>query len=612
MLDTLCPVTVFWTMDTVTGSKFKRDFQRMYTARKLLGDLLVANKMITADQLEAALALQRKQFQPLGQILIQQGFIPEERLLQICALQKGVSPWHLQTTPPTPDALKRVPANTCRSYCLLPVQVKDNQLLVLAMRDTNDVDAVDMVRNITKMRIEPVLATEERLLQAIDTAHGTRSLAMGDVSKLVTQAMGEFATAKDAPKTKEGMIQEAEARPVVNLVNQMLTDAVHAHASDIHVEPRKDRLEIRYRIDGQLQQVHELPSSLQPGIIARLKIMASLDIVEYRVPQDGRIGLEMDRRTVDMRVSVLPNYYGQRIVLRILDKSIALRTLPDLGFSEHNRLLFEDMIRKPHGVVLVTGPTGSGKTTTLYAAINALKQKSNNIMTCEDPVEYDLDGINQSQVNEKVGLTFAAQLSAILRQDPDIVLVGEIRDSETAETAIRAALTGHLVLSTLHCNDAPSAIPRLTDMGIEPYLLSTALVGTTAQRLVRILCTHCKEQYAPTPDERALIASYSESDDIPLLFRPTGCVKCSQTGYHGRIGIHEVFPTPHEVQRVIAEHHSVELTREVAAQYGYRPMQMSAIERVLSGHTSLNEVRRVVYLETPTLRTTKPMLLKTA
>lgn len=580
----------------------------MLPTRQRLGELLISHRLLTQDQLDHVLTLQREKFQPLGQILLQEKLISEERLLQVCALQKGFSAWHLQHDPPTPEALALIPGNLCRSLQLLPVLVQSGRLIV-AMRDPSDVDAIDTIRDLTKMRIEPVLASEDRLAQTIDTTYGTQKAGSDEaLTRLVSEALSEFQT--DGPGFNEGAVTEAEMRPVVGLVNQILAEGIRMHASDIHIEPRKDRVEIRYRIDGQLQRAHEIPSKLQAALIARIKIMAQIDIVEYRIPQDGRIESKRDDGyPVDLRVSVLPNYYGQRIVMRILDKNTTLRKLSELGFSDHNNRLFQQIIRKPYGLILVTGPTGSGKTTTLYAALNQLKQVTNNIMTCEDPVEYDVDGINQSHVNEKVGLTFAAQLRAILRQDPDIVLVGEIRDKETAETALRAALTGHLVLSTLHCNDAPSAVPRLMDMGIEPYLLSTALIGVTAQRLVRILCPSCKSQYDPSPDERAVLSGHF-GPDVPIIWKSTGCSRCNNNGYSGRMGVHEIFPVGAEVQRAVAAAESMDAMRNIASRYGYRPMQTDALDRVQQGLTSFAEASRLVYFDTLTAE--EPSLVQAA
>lgn len=565
-------------------------------SRQRLGEVLITYRLLTRAQLDRALEIQRQDFQPLGYILLQLGYLTEERLLQACAMQKGVPPWHLNVNPPQPEALRLVPAHLCQAYQVLPVQVNSTHL-TLAMKDPTDVDTIDMVRNICKLRVEPVLANEDRLAQTIAAAYDESGTTMAAVNRLVTAALDEYASDVSVDARSEGTVTEADMRPVVGLVNQILTEAVRMRASDIHVEPRKNRVEIRYRVDGQLQKVHDLPSKLQAALIARIKIMAHLDIVEYRVPQDGRIALQTEGRSVDLRVSVLPNHYGQRVVLRVLDKSAALRKLEDLGFAPHNQALFQSLIAKPYGLIVVTGPTGSGKTTTLYAAINQLKAMTNNIMTCEDPIEYDLDGINQSPVNEKVGLTFAAQLRAVLRQDPDIVLVGEIRDQETAETAIRAALTGHLVLSTIHCNDAASVVPRLTDMGIEPYLLSTALIGTTAQRLVRVLCPHCKEKATPTSEEQAIMRTHL-GHEVEALWRPVGCMYCGGIGYKGRMGIHEVFPTPGDVQQAIVARESVTAMKQLARQYGYRSMQTDGCQRAAEGVTSLDEVRRLVYIET--------------
>lgn len=422
-------------------------------------------------------------------------------------------------------------------------------------------------------------------------------LQEGALDRLVSEAMVHMTPDSEEEEESEAALTEADIRPVVGLVNQILTSAVRLRASDIHIEPRKEYVEIRYRLDGKLQQAQLMPKKLQAALIARLKIMAQLDIVEYRVPQDGRITFTVDHRPVDLRVSVLPTYHGQRVVLRILDKDVAMLQLSELGFAESNLRRFEAMIRKPYGLVLVTGPTGSGKTTTLYAAIRQLKETANNIMTCEDPVEYDIEGINQSHVNERVGLTFAAQLRAILRQDPDIILVGEIRDSETAETAIRAALTGHLVLSTLHCNDAPSAVARLVDIGIEPFLISATLIGVTAQRLVRLLCPHCKKRYAASAQERLEMELLFQT--IPeTLYAPVGCPHCYQTGFRGRIGLHEVFSVTPAVQQAISSGGTTEQIRSFAAQDGFRSMQADAGDRVLAGLTTLSEIRRQVFYET--------------
>jgi len=569
--------------------------------KRRLGEILISRRLITKDQLETACAKQRENHAPLGSILIDMGLITEDLLLQALAAQYGVSAWHLDRDEPRREAYRKVPEQMCRNYQVLPVQIRGD-LLMLAMRNPMDLDAIDAVRNVSGMRVEPVLANEDRLSKYIEQAFSSHVQSKA-TDGLVSQAMAEISSS--GPKESRKVLTEEETRPIIGLVNQIISDAIRAGSSDIHIEPRADRVDIRYRIDGQLQKLREIPPDIMPMFTTRLKIMAELDIVESRLPQDGRITVEVDGRDVDLRVSVLPNYHGQRIVLRILDKSVTLKRLDELGFTTLNMQLFRNLIHKPYGMVLVTGPTGSGKTTTLYAALDELKQVTNNIMTCEDPVEYDIDGINQSQVFEKVGLTFAKQLRAILRQDPDVILVGEIRDKETADTAIRAALTGHLVLSTLHSNDAPSAIPRLLDMGVDPYLLSTSLIGVMAQRLLRVLCPHCREEVT-SGDDRELLASVLGDENVPKTWRAKGCSRCLHTGYKGRIAVHEVLPVTPEVGSMIASQRSIDDVRKAAAKYGYQPLQVDAMRKVIDGITTLAEAKRLVFFgATPIVATEK-------
>lgn len=562
----------------------------MASDKRRLGEILIGRRLITKDQLETAFAKQRENHAPLGSILIDMGLITEDLLLQALAAQYGVSAWHLDRDEPKREAYRKVPEQMCRNYQVLPVQIRGD-LLMLAMRNPMDLDAIDAVRNVSGMRVEPVLANEDRLSKYIEQAFSSHVQSKA-TDGLVSQAMAEVTTTGNKDSRK--VLTEEDTRPIIGLVNQIISDAIRVGSSDIHIEPRADRVDIRYRIDGQLQKLREIPPEIMPMFTTRLKIMAELDIVESRLPQDGRITVEVDGRDVDLRVSVLPNYHGQRIVLRILDKSVTLKKLDELGFTTLNMQLFRSLIHKPYGMILVTGPTGSGKTTTLYAALDELKQVTNNIMTCEDPVEYDIDGINQSQVFEKVGLTFAKQLRAILRQDPDVILVGEIRDKETADTAIRAALTGHLVLSTLHSNDAPSAIPRLLDMGVDPYLLSTSLIGVMAQRLLRVLCPHCREEVT-SGDDRELLASVLGDENVPTTWRAKGCPRCMHTGYKGRIAVHEVLPVTPEVGSMIANQRSIDDVRKAAAKYGYQPLQVDAMRKVIEGLTTLSEAKRLVF-----------------
>lgn len=575
--------------------------------RKRLGEFLISNKLITKEQLDQASEMQKGTPAPLSRLLVSLGYITEEKLLGSLAAQFGVSPWNFAENPPSLEALQHVPASICRMYQICPVDLRGD-LLVIAMQNPNDLEAIDLVRNLTGMRVEPVFPDRERLLKAIEVAYGAHQLS----ENLDTLVIGALNNVRGNNKGgKEGHnLNEEEENYIISLVNQLLSDAIRMGASDVHVEPRLDKVEVRYRIDGQMQKVRELPIDLLPMVVTRLKIMAELDIVEFRVPQDGRMAAIIDGRDVDMRISVLPNHHGQRIVLRILDKSVSLKTMEQLGFAEHNLQTFRTLIKKPYGMILVTGPTGSGKTTTLYAALMELRKVTNNIMTCEDPVEYELSGVNQSQVHEKVGLTFAAQLRAILRQDPDIILVGEIRDGETAETALRASMTGHLVLSTLHCNDSPSAVPRLLDMDVDPFLLSTSLIGVMSQRLLRCLCPLCRIQREPNEEETEILEHHMAGlrDDpsftfaiergiLPTIFDAKGCVNCAGKGYKGRTSTHEIMAVTGEVAKKIGERAQIDELRDAAARYGYRPMYEEAMKLVLEGKTSLAEAMRVVFFE---------------
>lgn len=555
-----------------------------------LGKLLVSHRLISNDQLSVARAEKQKNPRPLGSILVDQGAISAEKLLRARAAQMGISAWDPDKETPTPEAMMKVSGQMCRTHMVLPVRNRGN-LLVLAMRRPDDMGAIDTIRNASGMRIEPLLADESRLATEIERYHGVAAL-QESFEGLVAKAKRDFRL--DGPARNErAALTEADTRPVVELVNHILTLGIRMGASDVHLEPRAERVDVRYRVDGEMQSIQSIPSSLLPMLVTRLKIMADLDIVEFRIPQDGRMSVTLDGRTVDVRVSVLPNYHGQRIVLRILDKSASVKDLNELGFTAQNLSLFRTMIRRPYGMLLVTGPTGSGKTTTLYAALKELQNTARNIMTCEDPVEYEIDGVSQSQVNEKVGLTFPVQLRATLRQDPDVILVGEIRDQETAETAIRAALTGHLVLSTLHCNDAPGAIPRLLDMGIDPYLLSTCLIGVTAQRLVRKLCPHCRVR-EECGEDRELIADALGAGQTPSVWHARGCARCFGKGFRGREAVHEILPVSGDVASAIAMQEPIQTVQDLAAPYGYEPLQVDAIRRVMSGATTLDEAMRLI------------------
>lgn len=582
----------------------KRDTMTSFgLSDKRLGSALLDVKAITRKQLEEALAEQVETAEPLGRVLVRKGYASIAKVLQVVAMQRGLDSWDLETDPPKPEAMGLVSGETCQRLGVLPVALKGD-LLVLAMVDPDDSSAIEEVRKETNLRVQPVLADPERLAGLVQRNYHLDARASSVMDTLVNQALQTAKESGHANSKERATVTEEETRPVVGFVNQIIHDAIRMHASDIHIEPRFEKAEIRYRLDGQLMTMREIPQALVPMVTTRLKIMADLDIVEYRVPQDGRMALQFGTNTIDLRVSCLPSLHGQRIVMRVLDKSIGLRRLDDLGFDPENLAILRSLVEKPYGLLLATGPTGSGKTTTLYAAIQEMRRDGQNVMTCEDPVEYDLEGVNQSQVNERVGLTFAEQLRAILRQDPDIVLVGEVRDHETAETAVRAAMTGHMVLSTLHCNDAPSAIARLLDLGIDPFLLSTSLIGTMSQRLVRRLCPTCRREEEPTPEETEMMERHFGVEGVDRVWRAIGCDKCHKTGYKGRVAVSEIMPVVEEIAALIAARAPLEQIKTAASLYGYLPMQSDAMVRVARGETSLDEARRTVFFDTIQRRAT--------
>lgn len=559
--------------------------------RKTLGDLLVDRNLASRQQINAALAYQAAAGKPLGEIMLELGFVSESELTTALAEQQQVDVWDLRMNPPDPEALRLLSAEFCVNNLLIPVQIIDSTLVV-AMRNPGDLELVDRICSATRLRITAVQASDAALASVLQRLFGNDPSLRESVDSFVTRALADLGIDQADASAEHGEPTDEETRPVIGLVDQIITDAITMGASDIHIEPREDRVELRYRINGLLVPIRVIPSSLIRMVVARIKIMADLDITIRRHPQDGRIEFRRERVSTDLRVSCLPTQFGSRVVMRVLDRSVAIKKLDELGFNPRNAKLFRKLIQKPHGVILVTGPTGSGKTTTLYAAVNEIKNSTTNFMTCEDPIEYSLDGVNQSQVDERSGLTFAAQLRAILRQDPDAILVGEIRDGETAETAMRAAMTGHLVLSTLHCNDAASSIARLTNMGVEPFLLSTSISGVVAQRLLRVLCT-CAQKVEPSEEDLQTLHALG-AKQVDHVWEPVGCEACHHTGYSGRVAVHEVMPVSEHVAALIAKGCPTEELRAAAAIFGYRPMYEDALARVLSGKTSLAEARRLV------------------
>ena len=551
---------------------------------KQLGDVLLDGGHVTADELASALEEQRRHGRSLGRVLVERGTLTETELVAAQAVQIGLRFLDLSDVVVDAEAVLRVSEAVCRRHSVLPIAQEDGRLVV-AMADPANVFAVDDIRLMTGMEVTAVVATRADVLAAIDRYH--RGDAQMDELHLAMAVPDQRSTAAEPT----AVVEDA---PIVKFVNLLISQAITDRASDIHIEPTEMDLRVRFRIDGVLHEVMRSPRSITAGVTSRLKIMAEIDIAERRIPQDGRLTVASGGGTVDLRVATLPTVWGEKIVMRILDNSTASLDLAELGFGAANAATYARSFVKPHGMILVTGPTGSGKSTTLYATLNVVSKPEINVITVEDPVEYRLPGINQVQANPKAGLTFAAALRSILRSDSVVVLLGEIRDRETAHIAVEAALTGHLVLSTLHTNDAPSAIVRLTEMGIEPFLVGSALECVLAQRLARRLCGRCKAPYVPTRESLVELQVPLPADEpVPTLYRPGGCSTCSQTGYKGRIALHEVMAVTEEVERLAVERASALTIGRSAREQGMTTLREDGLAKAWAGHTSLAEVLRV-------------------
>jgi type IV pilus assembly protein PilB len=565
------------------------EMYRSQKASKLrLGDILKEVGLVTEAQIDKAMARQKETRKRLGQILVEDGVVNELDLSKALATKFGVPFLDLTSTRIDAAAGNMIPEKVARKYGAVPVRFLDDNSLLVAMVDPANIFALDDLRILTGYEIHPAIASEEDVFGAISRMHR--------VSDSVSENAEEKA-ARLEDETDVADIREAtEEAPIVKLVNSVIAQSVDDGASDIHFEPQAKECVVRFRIDGVLHEIMSVPRRMQSGVISRLKIMADLDIAERRVPQDGRIGLVVGGKPIDMRVATLPTVYGEKIVMRLLDKSNVMLNLTDLGFSEKALKRFQRSFTKPYGAILVTGPTGSGKSTTLYAALNILNSPEKNVITVEDPVEYRLTGINQVQTNVKAGLTFASALRSILRCDPDIVMIGEIRDKETAQIAIESALTGHLVLSTLHTNDAPGALSRLTEMGIEPFLTSSAVDCVLAQRLARRLCKECKEPFKPTKEmlrKNDFPPETLDRDDV-TLYRAKGCSRCNGTGYKGRLGLYEVMIVSEAIRRLTVERKSADEISRVAQAEGMKMLREDGIDKVLLGMTTVEEIARVI------------------
>ncbi|MFA6217402.1 MAG: ATPase, T2SS/T4P/T4SS family [Candidatus Omnitrophota bacterium] len=547
---------------------------------KQLGEILIERGLITPVQLKEALDQQKFSTEKIGEILLKNGLVSQEELERALASQSGIAKFNLAGYIIEPDVIKIIPEEFSRKYKLIPVFIVENTLTV-AMQDPKNVFVIDELQRITKLNVEPVLAEELDIRKAQDQYYGGSAFNLQQIIASI-----------DKDKLVDGEKLGEEA-PIIKIVNHLIVQAVQMKASDIHIEPEDKLLNVRYRIDGILRHQPSLPRDLAGAIISRFKIMSNLDIAEKRLPQDGRIMMKIGSKNIDFRVSTCPTVHGENVVLRILDKTGLVLGLESLGFPSREMSLFKEILSSPYGIVLVTGPTGSGKTTTLYSSMQMLNKEDVNIMTVEDPVEYQFQGMRQVQVNPIAGLTFASALRSFLRQDPDIVMVGEIRDKETAEIAVQAALTGHLVFSTLHTNDSASSFTRLIDMGVEPFLVSSSLLGILAQRLVRRVCEKCKEYYAPAPELLKSLGLEEKIGKDIKFSRGRGCQICNKTGYKGRIGIYELLKMSPGIQQMVLTRSSAEVIREVAVKEGLTTLRKAALDKLILGVTTTEEVFRV-------------------
>ncbi len=561
------------------------DFKRK---KMRLGDVLVQNGVITEEDLQRGLERQKGSGRKLGETLVDEGIATEENIARALSNQFHYDMVDLQNTEIPQEILDLVPANVLKKHRAIPFEYSPDNMNVLrvAMSDPMDIGAMDDINIITNLQVEPVVATMGSVMLAIDRYYGQAE---------VNSALEEYTREKESQMIEqEDMYSEdVNNSPIVQLVKGMIDQAVRQRASDIHIEPMERQVRIRYRIDGALYEKAVYSIRLLPAIVARIKIIGGMDISEKRKPQDGRITQIVDRKEFDIRVSILPTVYGEKIVMRLTSKNALTKEKSQLGLKPEELKKFDHILKNPHGILLVTGPTGSGKSTTLYTALSELNKEDVNIITVEDPVEANIDGINQVQVNNKANLTFASALRSILRQDPDIIMIGEIRDQETASIAVQASITGHLVVSTLHTNSAASTITRLADMGIEPYLIADSTIGVIAQRLVRRLCPECKRQKKADAEELELLQLAPDAE--VTIYEPCGCPRCDGTGFKGRIGVYEIMEVTQPLKSIISKNGSAEDIKEKALEEGMNTLRMSATKYVLEGITSVQEMMRVSF-----------------
>lgn len=554
-----------------------------------LGEALVLTNSITEAQLEEALAKQKTTGKRLGEVLIDDGLVSDEVIAKVLHAQLGYPIIELQSIDIAPEVKSLVSSSVLKKYKILPIEYAEDNINILrvAMADPMDLNAMDDISVITGCQVEPLIATARNIMVAIDKLYGSEETAA---------ALDEYAKEKFGVEEEEDLgNDDVNNSPIVVLVKEMIEKAARQRTSDIHIEPLEKTVRVRYRIDGSLYEKGRYDIKLMPAISARIKIIGGMDISEKRKPQDGRITQMVDRTEYDIRVSILPTVYGEKVVMRLASKTALNREKSQLGFKPAEMERFDHILKNPHGILLVTGPTGSGKSTTLYTALSELNTEDVNIITVEDPVEANIDGINQVHVNPKANLTFASALRSILRQDPDIIMIGEIRDQETAGIAVQASITGHMVVSTLHTNSSASTVTRLADMGIEPYLIADSVVGIIAQRLVRRLCLNCRKPRMATEEEKELMGC-DPAKDVEI-YEPGGCVQCDQMGYKGRIGVYEILQMSPALKRIISKGGDADEIKEQAMKEGMHTLKMSATEYVLDGITSIHEMMKVSFDE---------------
>jgi type IV pilus assembly protein PilB len=560
--------------------------------RRKLGNILVETGLLSAEKLEEALKAQKDSGKRLGQILIEMNVITEEEMAFALAMQLKIPFIDLSDYAIEKKLLDSVPLEVSRKFLCIPIALKHN-ILEVAMADPLDLNTIKDLQFITGYNIQPAISTSTQIAQSLQRHHHPEK-TMGEVAEeLDEEEVMEFLPEKEVDEEEEAPSEVLQDSPFVKMVDLIIRNAIKRGASDVHIEAQENQVRVRNRVDGVLQDSIKLPKWTQPIIISRIKVLGSMDISERRLPQDGRIKVRSRNTSVDLRVSTLPTYYGEKAVIRILNKEETSLSLIDLGFSQKSLSTIQSFIKQPQGMILITGPTGSGKTSTLYSCLSAIKSDELNIITVEDPVEYELGGINQVLINEKVGLTFPFVLRSILRQDPNVIMIGEIRDVETAEIALQSSLTGHVVLSTLHTNDAPSAVTRLIDIGIPPYLIASSIIGIIAQRLVRRICPDCKEEYVPDPD--TLTRLNLDPSELPFKFyRGEGCSTCGNLGLKGRTVIEEVMVVGHKIRELIQSSASVDSLREAAMATGMTTLGISGLKKIEMGITTIEEVLRAV------------------